>query len=365
MRKHSNIRAITAASFFVVAAVGLLWNTGLGTPSSFGWDAIATICPLGFLESLLAGGAANLQGLICMGIVIVLVLVSGRAFCGWACPVPLLRRVFGGRKRAEREHSDLKDTCAHGCASCASHCTLSRLAKQRSGVMEGEPAVAMEADKDSAVTSTDEADTEPAAKVDTEPAGRKREAPRWRLRNSPLDSRHAVLVGALLSTVIFGFPVFCLICPVGLSIATFIALWRFISLNEATWSLLVFPAILIVELVVMRRWCHRLCPISACLSLLSKGNRVLRPTVDPDKCLRVSGKAECHACCAACPEAIDLHALADGAPMNECVKCRECAAACPAGAITFPLRGGATLEGTRVGVRAVSASLQPEDQVDE
>lgn len=33
------------------------------------------------------------------------------------------------------------------------------------------------------------------------------------------DSRHAVLGGALLTTAVFGFPVFCLVCPVGLTFA--------------------------------------------------------------------------------------------------------------------------------------------------
>lgn len=38
------------------------------------------------------------------------------------------------------------------------------------------------------------------------------------------DSRNWVLGATVLTTAAFGFPVFCLICPVGLSVATFIAL---------------------------------------------------------------------------------------------------------------------------------------------
>ena len=36
-------------------------------------------------------------------------------------------------------------------------------------------------------------------------------------RNGKFDSRHAVLGGAVLTTAVFGFPVFCLVCPVGLA----------------------------------------------------------------------------------------------------------------------------------------------------
>jgi len=342
MRKPSNTRVLTAGIGFLLVAAGLLWNTGLGTHSSFGWDAVATICPVGFLESLLAGGSGAARGILSAVILIVLVLVFGRAFCGWLCPVPLVRRLFGGRKKAEAEHSDLKDTCAGGCAACTGHCLFSRTA---AGPTEG----GQGADADTVVVaspasvSTDDA-RDPAASV----AARSPKALWRRVRNSPLDSRHAVLIGALASTAIFGFPVFCLICPVGLSIATFIALWRFISMNEATLSLIVFPAILAVELFVMKRWCHRLCPLSACMSLLAKGNVTLRPTVDPGRCLREQGTAPCHACFHACPEAIDLHDLAAGAPMDECMKCRECAAVCPEQAITFPLSSEKVREGTRV-----------------
>ena len=41
-----------------------------------------------------------------------------------------------------------------------------------------------------------------------------------------------VLAGALASSAAFGFPVFCLICPVGLTFALVIALWRLAEFNE-------------------------------------------------------------------------------------------------------------------------------------
>lgn len=329
--KPSNLRTIAATVVFGVVAVGLAFSTGLGTPSSFGWDAIATICPLGSLETMLAKWTVAPRGLLCLAITVVLVLVFGRAFCGWFCPTPLIRRIFSGKKSADRDQSDLKDVCASGCGSCAKKCSVAKMTTDLGKLSD-----------DSAAN----------------PAERAKIAAR-RIKNGPLDSRHAVLIGALLSTAVFGFPVFCLVCPVGLSFATFIALWRLIQFNDATWSIVVFPLIIVAELLLMRKWCHRFCPLSALVSLVAKGNRTLRPTVDPTKCIREKGEAECHACFHACPEAIDLHDLAAGAPMNECLKCRECVGACTTGAITFPFAPAHVKEGTQVMLAAGETADAP------
>ncbi|MBD9214386.1 MAG: 4Fe-4S binding protein [Senegalimassilia anaerobia] len=149
------------------------------------------------------------------------------------------------------------------------------------------------------------------------------------------DSRMWVLGGALLSTAAFGFPVFCLVCPVGLTFATIICLWRALQFGEATLSLLVFPAILVVEVVVLRRWCHNLCPLGALMSLIARGNKTFRATLDDKACLRLQGVA-CGKCADACPEGIDLHDGALSTPRHECIKCGECRFACPVQAITFP-----------------------------
>ena len=134
----------------------------------------------------------------------------------------------------------------------------------------------------------------------------------------------------------FGFPVFCLVCPVGLTFGTLVVVWRVFQFNEVTWSLLVFPAMLVLELAVLRKWCHRFCPLGALLSLVSRGNRTFRPQANVGTCLHAAHGERCHRCADACPEGIDLHDRAASAPLNECVKCRECADACPVHAITFP-----------------------------
>ncbi len=325
--KPSTQRALAATAVFLVVCVGLAINTGLGTPSSFGWDAIATICPVGAVEVFLSQWMVTPHGLICLAITVILVVVFGRAFCGWFCPTSLLRRTFGSKKIAEKDRSDLHDTCAQGCDSCTSNCKMARaqVKKMTSELVE---------------------------KTSEEPQAKKGGKRRIRIRNSPLDVRHAVLVGTLASTAILGVPIFCVVCPIGLTFGTVIGLWRLIQFNEGSITLIVFPVIIAIELFAMRKWCHRLCPLSAAVSLISKANRTFRPTVDAEKCLRESGAADCHACFEACPEAIDLHDLMAGAPLNECMKCRECVGACPQHAIAFPAAPVKVKEGTQVRLEA-------------
>lgn len=147
-----------------------------------------------------------------------------------------------------------------------------------------------------------------------------------------LDSRHAVLVGTLASAAVFGFPVFCLICPVGLTFATIIGLWNLVQFDEPSWALIIFPIILIAEVTVLRKWCSKICPISALVSLLSNLNVTLRPRVKADVCLRSRG-VDCHACVDVCPEQLDPHSKR----IPECSKCGKCVDACPAKAISIKL----------------------------
>ena len=280
--KSSTLRALTALAVFVVVGVGLAVSTGFGTPSSFGFDQIAAICPLGALEAFFGTWAFVPRLLIALAVTVVVVLVFGKAFCSWVCPVPHVKNLFSGKKAVAKEEGQRQE---------AAKFALENWREGRS--------------------------------VERSKAG--------------LDSRHAVLGGALLSTAIFGFPVFCLVCPVGLTFATFILAWRLVQFNDFTWGLLVFPIIILVEVLVLRKWCGRICPLGALISLIARANKTFRPSVDHEKCLRDTGDAGCVACSAACPEQIDPFADLGKRPLDECVKCRSCVDACPAKAITLPL----------------------------
>jgi ferredoxin-type protein NapH len=275
-------RGWAAFLFFVLVGVGLAVHTGMGTYSSFGIDQIAAICPVGALETLVTGQAPTGHLLVGLAIAVVAVLIFGKAFCAWLCPTPWIQKALR-KKKAKAVDVSIASACnAATCSSCKGACAL-------------------------------------------EPKGGKRDG-------LQVDSRHAILGGALISTAVFGFPVFCLVCPVGLSIATFIAVWHLFQFNEATWGLVVFPIIVIAEVVLLRGWCRSFCPIGALMSLLSAGNKTFRPRVDTDKCLRGKG-VDCGECVGVCPESLDPHSL----KIPECTKCGKCVEHCPEQAITMPL----------------------------
>ena len=271
--RASTLRVLSALGVAALVCLGLALHTGTGTPSSFGIADIAALCPLGGVEAAIASRTVVPPLLIGLAMVIVLTLLLGRAFCAWGCPVPLLRRVFRGKKASKRD------------ASSRDSGPLDVPASERGGLR---------------------------------------------------DSRNWVLGGAILSTAAFGFPVFCLICPVGLTFATLIAVWRLFQFNEVALSLLVFPAMLALEVLVLRKWCSRFCPLGALLSLVSRLNKTFRPVSNEATCLRSSKGEPCHQCADVCPEGIDLHDASGSAPMHECTKCRACADACPMHAISFP-----------------------------
>lgn len=314
--RASTLRILSALAIIVIVCIGLAIHTGTGTPSAFGIYDIAAICPLGALETLVASKTIVSPVLIGLAIMVILTLLFGRAFCAWGCPVPLLRKVFGLKAPKEKQ-ADEEIVQNH----------------DSSDILTSD-VPALDVLASDVLASDILASDIPALEIPTShiwtsdiPANR---------RGSLSDSRNWVLGGTLLTTAIFGFPVFCVICPIGLSFATLIAVWRLFQFNETTLSLVVFPAILIVELLVARKWCHKFCPLGALLSLVSRGNRTWRPVSDGKVCLHMAQGESCHRCTDVCPEGIDLHDTARSAPLNECTKCRECADACPVHAVRFP-----------------------------
>lgn len=289
----SKLRIITAGIVFVLLCAGLIAGVGMGTLSGFGWDTISVLCPMGALTTMIATKTFLPRALVSIVIMAALVFVLGRAFCGWMCPVPLLDKIRAFfRSPAKREamekekHDEILSIakadlgCGGTCASCKSACAQN---------------------------------------------------------HAKIDSRHYVLGGALLSTAVFGFPVFCLVCPIGLTFATAMVVWRLFANGDVTVLALLAPALLILELVVFRKWCTRICPMAGLMNLMSRFSRTFKPMIDDARCLETAKGVACSKCAMVCEADINLRHMAYGErTLADCTRCRACVEACPADAISMP-----------------------------
>ena len=314
--KPSTLRPLAKGLVALAVAVGLVVAGGWGTYSSFGPTTISAICPLGAFESLFGAWAFVPRLVIAAVVVCLIVFVAGRAFCGWICPVPPISRFLTSKKRREQDAQACEQA---GCTAFA------RWRARRAG---GAAATAAEPPDEPVGEAAGAGGAGAAAGPSDEPVGETK---------ASLDSRHVVLLGALGSAAVFGFPVFCLVCPIGLTVGTAVLLVRLVGYNEPSWGLVVFPVVLILELVLARDFCGKLCPMAALMSLITRGNRTFRPHADTSKCLRTTAGASCHVCSSTCPGHIDPQSNLGLAAVNECTRCARCAEACPAGAISFPL----------------------------
>ncbi|WP_302142463.1 4Fe-4S binding protein [Senegalimassilia anaerobia] len=316
-------RGWVALACVAFVLVGMAFHVGIGTPSAFGIQQISAICPLGALETMAGAKGVMLHPLLLFALVVVLIVLVGKAFCAWMCPVPWLQKFFRPKKRA----ASAKDAAGREATaqSAAGHDAPASCGDSAVGSTQAEAAEPEETHSACAPSACAACAGASACAKALAPVGGARDGVR-------LDSRHAVLVGTLASAAVFGFPVFCLICPVGLTFATIIGLWNLVQFNEPTWALIIFPIILIAEVTVLRKWCSKICPISALVSLLSNLNVTLHPRVKADACLRSRG-VDCHACVDACPEQLDPHSRR----IPECSKCGKCVEACPAKAIGIKL----------------------------
>lgn len=298
--KTRTVRTAVGAVVFAGLAAGLIAGVSAGTLSGFGRDTFSLLRPLGALGTMIATKTMIPRAMVSLVLIAALVLIFGRAFCSWLCPPMLIDHVrdfFRSPKKcrelAEKKNSEIKAVSQQELAS-------------------------LKAAKEGHACAT-------CGKCQP-------------VHHGKVDSRHAVLGGALLSTAVFGFPAFCLVCPVGLTFATVLVIWRAFAHGDATIGLILIPAMLVIELVVLRKWCSNFCPLSALMNLVGRFSRTFVPVIDDEKCLETARATSCSRCAEVCEADINIRHPEFGLrTMADCTRCRNCVDVCPIRAITMPV----------------------------
>lgn len=142
----------------------------------------------------------------------------------------------------------------------------------------------------------------------------------------------AIMAGLFAGMLVFGFPLLCIFCPVGIvsrNIISFASSWclRF------DLALLALPVLLALFLDMRR---VPLCPAGLTRALLSAPEKGMMPRTNPELCIG------CGRCREACPSGLNPGMHADAAA---CVMCLHCIEACPAGAISLRAHCGRCKKG--------------------
>lgn len=307
-QKTRQWRLLSMGGITLLVFAGGIAGIGTGTLSSYGWKIFYSICPLGYLETALASRDIMFRLLLCFLVIGGLTILLGRVFCGWICPVPLVRKLFTNKID---DKNDIFLT--------------NRKRNQENDVKRG--------------VTLDGVERKHLEDKETRKACASLESSTSEKKQNSLGL--PILGASLASSAIFGFPVFCLICPIGLIFGTLFALMHLLRFNEPTIDLVVFPIVIVVELILLKKWCSRFCPLGALLSLFSRFNRRLVPTVDRTRCLEDTQGTHCHQCRKACSLDIDLKNSTGTGHISSCIKCKECATSCPVHAISFPWKKAA------------------------
>ena len=320
------LRTIIPLAVIAVIGVGFATHVGVGTLSAIGWQDISLLCPLGALATMIATKTLLPRAVISIVIALALILLLARAFCGWICPVPVVSKIRGIFSK-KTSNTDMTGTGVLP----ADENPLVKAAKEAkvnsaANTADAANGAALAADAPAPLSADEQAAL----------SGCGHSCSSCAEKRATFDSRHVILGGSLLSAAVFGFPVFCLICPIGLTFATIVLVMRLFAFGDVAWGVILVPALLLAEVVFFRKWCSKFCPISALMSLVGKANRTFVPAIDNAKCRESAQGTSCEACAAVCPQGINVRHPEAGMSFSECTKCRACVEACPTKAITMP-----------------------------
>ncbi len=130
----------------------------------------------------------------------------------------------------------------------------------------------------------------------------------------------AIVAGLFAGILIFGFPVLCLICPVGIISRNIISLFASMELR---FDLLLLAVPVVFGLFIDTRKAP-LCPAGLARTVISTPNRTLVPEADPQLCIN------CGRCSSVCPAGLTPNVHQD---LSACIKCLSCIDSCPTGAM--------------------------------
>ncbi|WP_139651619.1 4Fe-4S binding protein [Raoultibacter phocaeensis] len=266
------LRIVAGLAVLAVALVGFHFDTAIGT--------LCALCPAGFLQIAVASGSVPWPLLPGVLIVLLIVFALGRAFCAWLCPSSLLKNVFGGH------------TPRGLIGRSGERCTVPE-------------------------------------KGCRQPEGEKPACTACSTGTSGIAAQAIVLGVLLVVSFVVKFPVFCLICPIGLVFGSLWAVNRMFVLLEPGWELIVFPLMLVAELFLFKRWCSAICPLGFFFTLMAKARTKLKVGLRPQaNCATCISREGCTTCSTVCAENIDV-ASADRSDLEPCTMCLDCVENCP------------------------------------